>query len=251
MRRAERSEFVKASERRVWRITAVAVVAIVGMTLAVLALLWNAGTVSRLSADEDCLHSVVVANSERSSVLSELSKKRTDADAARQHWTTVQNEVIHYVLHPQGKVDTARARLQYDRANRHYLAADARWQRLDTRYNQAAQAHPVPELHCEAGHLSGPVPTVTASTTTTTTAHATSTATSTKTHTAAPPTATVSVPGPTSTVHTIRTPLATRTVTQTRTVTATPSCLVALNGQCVTLLPLAAPLIPQLEKGHR
>lgn len=212
-RRSERSDFVKASERRIWRITAVSVLAIVGMTLAVLALLQNAGTVARLSDDEDCLRSVVAANSERSTVLSQLGKRRTDADIARQAWNTREQQVFDEALHQRTAADAAKVRHDFTVALHGYLRADARYRRLNTAYNQAAQAHPVPKLHCTAGRLDQPAGTVTASTTTT--AHATSTATSTQTRT---------TPGPTSTV----TVTATRTVVATRTVTKTVTATVTV-----------------------
>lgn len=168
--RAARPEFVKASQARIWRITTLAIVAIIGATLAVVAYVGKNDAVDRLSGDETCLKSVVGELSQRSSVLTRLSKRRSDADQARQNWNTVEQQIFARALsgHP---LPRAVLRREFARANRHYLHADARYRRANTRYNQAAQAHPVPKLNCDGGRLDQPAPTVTATSTT----HATTT----------------------------------------------------------------------------
>lgn len=123
---------------------------------------------NRFSQDEQCTKSVVQAQSERSSVLSPLSQRRQAADDARQYWNYREQLVFQEALGVKSKADQRRVKRDFTTALDQYLAADARYQRLNTRYNQAAAAHPVPTLHCSGGQLEQPTPTVTESMTTTT-----------------------------------------------------------------------------------
>lgn len=150
--RQARPDFIKASQARIWRIVAVAVVAIVGATAAVVALIQGSATVDRLAADEACLKSVVIANSARSAVLTQLNQQRADADQARQDWNTAEQQVFGQALHIRTTADRARIRVDFARANRGYLHADARYRHLNALYNQAVSAHPVPKLNCSGGH---------------------------------------------------------------------------------------------------
>lgn len=155
---------MKASQARIWRITTLAIVAIVGATFAVVAYIGKNHTVERLSADEACLRSVVRAQSQRSVVLTRLSKRRSDADQARQNWNTREQQLFARALgnHP---LPRRVLRREFARANRGYLAADRRYRRLSTLYDRAQQAHPVPQLNCKAGPLALPAPVVTETTT--------------------------------------------------------------------------------------
>lgn len=222
--RADRSEFVKASQARIWRIVAVAIVAILGATFAVVAF---TVIVHRLSRDESCLRSVAAASSQRSDVLSRLSKQRSDADQRRQNWNTREQQLFARALsnHPLPRPVLRR---EFARANRHYLRADAIYRQLNTRYNQAAQAHPVPKLNCDNGRLNQPAPTVTATSTTTRTAH--STATATRTMPGHGATRVIVRPGPTTTRTVFAPPGKGRTVTVTKTATVTPRICTPVPG---------------------
>lgn len=167
--RAARSEFVRASQARIWRITSVSVLAILGCVAATLAVISNGSTLTRLSDDERCLRSVIAAQNDRSSVLSRLGKQRTDADNRRQSWNTAEQRAFAEALAARTPADRRKVRHDFTRALKHYLHADTQYRRLNTRYNQAQQAHPVPKLHCTAGRLHQPVPTVTATRTATAT----------------------------------------------------------------------------------
>jgi hypothetical protein len=179
--RDTRPEFVKKSQARIWRITVLAIAAILGAGLALLAFIGKNDTLNRLAGDETCLRSVVAAQSTRSNVLGGLNARLKTADQSRQNWNTIEQQLFARAFSHR-PLSAAVLRREFARANRGYLRADARYRRLSTLYDRASQAHPVPQLDCTAGQLNRPAPTVTA----TTTMHATATKT---THTTihAPP----------------------------------------------------------------
>jgi hypothetical protein len=190
----------------------IAALAIVALAVAVLL---GSYTIARLADDEQCLRSVVAASSERSAVLTSLAKRRTNADNLRQFWNTQEQRAFAAALRARTPADHAKVRHDFSVALHHYLRADAAYRRANVRYNQAAQAHPVPRLRCtDAGQLDRPSPTVTK----TTTAPAPSPRTVIRTtHVPAPVTRTARLPGPT-----VTRPGPTRTATRTVTVTVPP-----------------------------
>lgn len=225
----------------------IAALSIVALTVSVLVPFY---TISRIADDEQCLRSVVSEQTARSAALSPLGMRRDHVDALRtdasnarqnaaareQHWQAVEQRLFltafskhptgHRLRKVQGRFIHAAARFvvagkRYDRADKRYRALNARWSHLNDLYNQAAQAHPLPKLKCNADGLTGqaaPIVHVTSTATahSTVTAHATTTATA-----AAPPavTRTRQIPGPVRTIH-VRQPR--RTVTRTQTVYAPP-----------------------------